>query len=184
MKGISGVGGLSNHNLIASYSEKQVILDEAGKRKGAFLVVQLDQSNMKKADVEAGKGDSDPYLVHQKNKESGTTVSTYYADSQLKAMEDAGKIVPQTNDLTLIAFNGSIKKSTPQYGGSKYIVDTSVALAPSTNKRLDKNVLARQAAVAEKTREINAANRAAEKQATADEPNVETEQAKDAQVEA
>lgn len=173
MKGISGPGGTSGKNLIAVYKDAQVIKDENGNRKGAYLQVMLDQSNLTKTALKNNPqlADNDPYLVHQKTKQDKTTSSTYYSDKQLQAIEQAaGGPIAQKDGSNLLAFKGDIMKAKAEYGGQRYIVNTSHDITASDFKH-DKNSLDKQKYAIQVGKEAYAAA----KQAQAESPEATAE---------
>ena len=177
MKGISGPGGTSGKNLIATYKDSQVIKNEDGTRKGVFLQVQLDQTNLKKAEL-AQKADNDPYLVHATQVKTGkTTTSAFYTDAQVKKMEDAAGKTIDCNGTNLLAFKADISPAgkNEQFTGQRYVVNTKNEITASDFSH-SKASLDKQKAATQAGKDAYAAQKAAaqaQTQAQADAPAVE-----------
>lgn len=184
MKGISGPGGTTGKNLIAVYKDTQVINDEAtGDRKGAYLQVMLDQSNLTKTALKKNPAlaDNDPYLAHHKTKSGQNTSSVFYSDKQLAKLEAAaGSAISQKDGSKLLAFKGDISKATAEHGGQKYIVNTAKDLSASDLKH-DINSLDKQRFAISVGKEHYAAEKAAQQTA---EPVAESQTGMEAETEA
>lgn len=159
MKNITGKGGCLDKNLIASYKPSQVQYKIPGSpssgRRGIFMQVQLDQTNITRANYPTG--DNDPFLVHATiNKNKITTTSEFYTDEQVKAMEAAaGSTIKCPDGTLMLAFKGDIGKAKENRtrSGQRYIVligedshGNKHTLKPSAFKH-DKNSLTKQRAV-------------------------------------
>lgn len=177
MKGISGPGGTAGKNLLATYKPSQVIMNEDGTRKGVFLQVQLDQSNLKKAEL-AEKADNDPYLVHATQVKNGkTTTSAFYTDAQVKKMEDAaGKTIDCNGGTKLLAFKADINPAgkNEQWSGQRYVVNTKNDILPSDFSH-NKASLDKQKAATQAGKDAYAAQKAAQAQTQVETPAVEAE---------
>lgn len=114
MANLRGVGGMKQRNLIASFADAQVTKKD-GKVTGAYLTVELDQSTMTQKDAKAGKADTNPYIESHaaKGKDGQEFVShnVWYSQSQIDAMQNAGKSVVQSDGRTAIAFKADVQKS-------------------------------------------------------------------------
>ncbi len=115
MANLRGVGGMKQLDLIATYKPSQLTKskDDPNKTNGVFLTVQVDQSTMSKADAEAGKADSNPYIESHKEKgDKGeyTSHNVWYSSNQLAAMEAAGNMVTQKDGSVSIAFKADVQK--------------------------------------------------------------------------
>lgn len=166
MKGISGPGGTTGKNLLATYKDSQVVKNDDGTRKGAFLVVQLDQTNLKKAEL-AQKADNDPYLVHATSvAKKQTTSSAFYTDEQIKKMESAAGKTIDCNGTNLLAFKADICPAgkNEQFTGQRYVVNTKNDILPSDFSH-NKNSLDKQKAAIQAGKDAREAQKAAQAQA-------------------
>lgn len=96
MARLRGPGALKQVPLLAMYTDRDVVFDEQGNKKGVWMDVQVDQSQLTKDDIRSGKGDPNPHLnSHCLTNEEGNSVishRTFYTARQFDKMcGDAGK---------------------------------------------------------------------------------------------
>ncbi len=177
MKGIKGPGGCTGKNLLAVYKDSQVMTNDKGERTGVFLQVQLDQTNLKKAEL-SEKADNDPYLAHATQVKTGkTTTSVYYTDEQVKKMEAAaGKTIECNGGEKLLAFKADIIHAgkSEQFTGQRYIVNTKNDIQ-SSDFTHNKSSLDKQRTAIQAGKDAYAAAKAAQVQTPAPEATAEAE---------
>lgn len=129
MANLRGPGGMKQLNLIASFKDNQVTKDKEGNITGAYLTVQKDQSTLTQKAAKEGKADPNPYIEsHEAEGKDGNKYvshNVWYSQSQIDAMQNAGKSVVQADGRTAIAFKADVQKSKdPQSDVTRMIVLT------------------------------------------------------------
>ena len=151
---ISKVNAYKQRDLIAVFTDAQITRDKDGKPSGAYMDVQLDQSNVAKKDLAKAKIDTNPSIeshksqIKAKDGKPATEIvshTVWYAQSQIDAMRNVGKEVKQSTGENLIAFNADLQTVKAKdakgvlIGGSKTIVLTpKVASATATPEQVAK----------------------------------------------
>ena len=119
-----GVSPLAQRNLIGSFNQKQVILEDRNNPnsdiKGYYVAVQLDQTG-----VPEDKADSNPFLNSKVFKgrkgEELTGHSTYYSKRDVDAMMSTGQNFVDSNGITHMAFKGDLHISKDKKTGESTV---------------------------------------------------------------
>ena len=85
-----GKGSMKQVPLIAMWNEKQVTHNNEGKMTGAYLDIQVDQSNLTDLDVLKGKAQGNPSLDTHKTRDGRVSHGVWYSMDQINAMASVG----------------------------------------------------------------------------------------------
>ena len=165
-------GGSKQRNLIAVYQDSQVMKDKEGNVKGAFLDIQIDQRDKTKADLKAGKIDTNPSLHSEskKGKDGNNFVShtVFYTKNQL---DQFGPQVKQEDGRTALAFKADITRSKDAKTGKERVVvytQKDPALAKNDADKAKIEAYNEQHPVGPSDRGINAKSMARQERITAE----------------
>lgn len=136
-----------SRNLLATWTDKQVVRDDEGEMKGIYLDVQLDQSHLTPMDVVGGKAQYNPHLAgaFDHRQDDGKLCSDrhlkYYSRYQFDQMMAVSEPI-QVGDVHAIAFNANVFPSkNKQTGDTDFVVccekDINKAQTPEDIERID-----------------------------------------------
>ena len=141
---------LKDQELLVRFNEQQLRTNKQGEPNGAFIVAQKNQSMLTKADVAAGKGDTNTNLVSTPGKpdENGkprVNHSIPISEKQLQAiLEAAGDNKITKDGTTVVGIKADLMTATDKDGKTIGLMPNTKTVAPSDYKLTDKTLTMQQ----------------------------------------